>query len=260
MPAVKSKNETKTPSHAGMPDWMRSAVLGVFGVVIIAFDYAVGYAYYNAYLEYFNIDSHTFPLDREAYLIEGPAAIFSIGRTAFDWLLSRLDVVALVVAPLLVVWVMFSIWRYLRRDVAKAVLTSPFLQKVHANLNPPKRSYVTLILEAFNLGISAIGLLIVLMYVIGILVSLPWQIGRLAGIRDAETTQRDLDRGCDHPGIVCTAVVKDGIELGRGIRLAQSKDRIALYVNHAAREYELTGKELHTVVAPPLKDLSKLIH
>jgi hypothetical protein len=78
-------------------------------------------------------------------------------------------------------------------------------------------------------------------------IAIPGAIGEAAGNIEAAAVKEQLSKGCGAAKQHCVALLKDGQEIGRGFRIVQSKDRIALYLDGATKEYELAGLTLETV-------------
>ncbi|RFU45339.1 hypothetical protein D0B32_22180 [Paraburkholderia sp. DHOC27] len=82
---------------------------------------------------------------------------------------------------------------------------------------------------------------------LGIVVALPGVIGETAGSKQAEEKLHDFNQGCQNAVAKCISLKKDGKELTHGFRVAQSKDRIGVYLSGVTTEYESTGLSIETL-------------
>ncbi|WP_143331705.1 hypothetical protein [Burkholderia sp. IDO3] len=220
-----------------LPDWLWAAIIGTIGVVLTGTDYFMGQSYYGAYLEHFHIDSQAFPLDRDTSMIYGAIAFLHAGNALLEWSTAHWKIFPFVI-------LYFSFWRGIYLVAAKF--------KERKFLERPKKivkSYPTLSNLAFSTCIFSLCLVMALWGIIGfgMFFSIPGAIGESVGRQVARQDQSSFDKGCITSKDMCFALSKGGVPITQGFKLAETKDRVVLYLNGATHDYSLADRDLDTV-------------
>jgi len=230
--------KTESVAHANhgkaitvnLPEWVGTKLMTVIGILIVAACYFSGYVRRQAYLDRFHVSVNAFPMDQPGYLVEGARGYGSfvfglVSGSKYSWL----GLVMCFVCSLWVAYVWFLMRTVLgfprrgQRD-AKPSLTRGFLSFIRSSLMVVLGSTIP-----------------------AVVISLPGIVGGVSGMHAGIESKADFDKGCARAEATCVSLMTNSKPVAQGFRIAQSKDRIALYVNGITQEYELSGKEIATI-------------
>lgn len=220
-----------------MPEWFGAKLMTVLGVLTVASGYFAGQTFYETFLRRFGVDNVVFPVEQVSYLAKGVWAFLYFGAEIPSWVGKQWKALAIPFLGL-VVWLAVSVCieKYKHR----------WESRPHRS-NTPRFRY----LQKFVAGVLMLGSFVYLV-VFGIpllaaFIAIPGAIGEAAANIEAAAVKEQLNKGCEAAKQHCVALLKDGHEIGRGFRIVQSKDRIAIYLDGMTKEYEIAGLTLETV-------------
>jgi hypothetical protein len=221
-----------------VPEWIWKTAVAIAGALLIAIDYFLGYAYCSSWRDFFHVSITTYPLAREEYLIYGALAFRQEGVTLLNWSSQHKWPIAgmfLYLAFLIAVW---SIAERFRPQVQKwDDSRSKQFRHHHLARFLARALLVAGCMVLFLAGIPTLSAVL----------ALPGGLGEHAGRLAAQQTAYTFGRGCTKADLPCVVLKKDGKEIGKGFRIAQSKDRIALYANGVTTDFPLDGVTWNTV-------------
>lgn len=220
-----------------MPEWFGAKVMTVFGILTVASGYFSGQTYYETFLRRFDVDSAVFPADQVSYLAKGIWAFLYFGVEIPGWVGKQWTALGVPIFAL-VVWLALSVCIDKYRHKWEGQPTRRHSQRFR---------YLKKFFAGALILVSFVYLAIFGIPLLGATVAIPGAIGEAAGNIQAAAVLQDLSKGCGAAAHRCVVLLKDGQEVTRGFRIAQSKDRIALYLDGVTKEYELAGFALETV-------------
>ncbi|WP_321870863.1 hypothetical protein [Paraburkholderia tropica] len=224
-----------------IPEWFWKASLTFTGVLTVAILYFLGYAFHASWLKFFHLDISVYPLAREEYLMYGAAAFFQTGVAMGEWSGQHKW-------PIVGMFLYFTFWNALftageyfgsRRQKQKMQPGRRRSESRHPHIGKffLRNVMVVCFMTLFLLGIPLTGAML----------TLPGSIGTTVGLIVARRDAEGIGKGCTKAPMPCVSLKKDEKEIAEGFRIAQSKDRIALYVNGATSEYLLDGLTWSTI-------------
>lgn len=232
--------ERKVKSLSAFPDWFWTAMITLSGVALIAIDYFVGVSFYDTYLKDFQIDGGAFPLEREGYLIYGVKALARFAFSAPDWGKTHWASLFVVLAFIVVAFGIYVVVDKYRFNYQKYYPRNGIVR-------PYRRKFVWIVVA---LIISASYLFATIPF-LGLLLYMPALVGEATGNDYASDVKANFDVGCNVSPEYCFSLKKDNVEIARGFRVAQSKERVALYLNGVTYEYSLKDRDLQTIRKSP---------
>lgn len=223
---------------SSIPEWLWKSSLPVLGVVVIGTDYFLGQSYYSTWLRAFSADPEVFPPGREMTLLYGALAFTRAGVGLAAW--SGMHKL-LIVGTFLYFAFGFVLW-------SVADHYRPRIQKWEEGRNREVR-HTSLARFCFRVFVVLCCMMLFFLGVplLGAIVALPGAIGETVGALAAHEAVSEYARGCETATESCISLRKDGGEVARGFRIAQSNDRIALYLDGVTREFAVAGYSLESV-------------
>lgn len=225
------------------PEWFGTLVVTFIAAAVVAGDYFMGVAYYNAYLDHFKVDKLAFAVDREEYLVYGfealRASLSSLPDVLFrHWREFASATAGIILLSLSAVMArrLFSLGEQYRVRVQRRGGKLSGRQEWGLAIISNIVLILALATAAAGIQFTAFGLY------------LPSKIGEDAGGVDAAMLELDIQAGCnDEYSGTCYSLRKDEKEIIRGFKIAESKERIALFYNGVTYDYSLKDRDLATI-------------
>lgn len=232
------EEEKNRRSASLIPEWIWKIVLALGGALTIATIYFLGYTYHSGWLGFFHLDISAYPLAHEEYLIYGALAFFQTGTTLSEWSGQHKGLIAGTYLYFLFWIALWSVAEYFnsRRQKPKEsggrAIRHPHIDKFLL-----RAVVVAGCMMLFLIGIPLAGAIL----------ALPGGVGQSMGVRIAQKDAEAFGKSCAKAPYPCISLKKDGKEIAKGFRIAQSKERVALFANGVTSEYLLDGSTWSTV-------------
>jgi hypothetical protein len=252
----RKQDSTNTPL---LQKWIRFLPFIKTGSVVFVTlaGYMAGVIYYSSYLQAFQIDDRTFPVDTFRYWVYGAFAMYQLCLSVISGANSHFRVTVLF-ALAVIGYVMLTQAAFYSSSDRAANRRIKATQKIRALWNSHQR--LKSAAQAGLVAIAAIWSAGVLVFFIASLIGIPIVIGQEGARASYIDASKGYAGGCEHPenGSLCSRLYDQDKLIAEGFVIAASPEQVALYKDGTTTILDLKARKLVTGgIATPLKSPAK---